>query len=112
MTKSAPTPDPLLIRPGPARRMCGNPSLAYFYGTILPQLRSFVMGRARWIEVKSLHEWIERNLAAASTSDRWMPPGPETWRRRGRRKAPQQPRRRGRPRKTTSAQREATTSMG
>jgi hypothetical protein len=53
----------LLIRPNRARQILGGVSPAFFWKTILPQLRSFRLGRARWIEVKSVHEFIARQIA-------------------------------------------------
>jgi len=65
MPDATKTSENLLIRPTKARQLLGGTSPAFFWKTILPQLRSFRLGRARWIEMKSVHEFIARQLAGA-----------------------------------------------
>jgi hypothetical protein len=68
--RSDPDDEPLVVRPSRARKMLGGPSNSFFYVTILPQLRSFLEGRSRWIETKSIHEYIARRLAENAKNPR------------------------------------------
>jgi hypothetical protein len=97
--------EPLLVRPETARAMLGGCSAAFFWGRVLPELRSFLVGRARWIEVASIREYVARHLAEGP--QRWRSPnakGQPIRHLRGRpRKATTPPtRRRGRPRKVAA----------
>lgn len=110
-------PDPLVVRPNRARKMLGDPSPAYFWGKILPDLRSFLRGKARWIEVQSIRDYVARHLEE-DRDKRWHagPGRPQSLAARlaGRRgKAPAPPaRRRGGPRKAVPAQPQIAASTG
>ena len=60
----APTVPPLALRPEQAAEALGV-SRAFFFASILPELRVVRCGRLRIIPVRSLEDWLERNAARA-----------------------------------------------
>jgi len=107
--KATPEPERLLVRPREAREMLGNPSVSFFWGRILPELHSFLHGKARWVEVQSIRDYVARHLAEKPR--RFTVPNPpgEPLRRPRRRPRIDPPApRRGRPRKAAAPTEAAT----
>jgi len=105
--KATPEPARLLVRPREARTMLGDPSPEFFWARILPELRSFLHGKARWIEVASIHDYIRRHLA--EPTKRFVVPNPKG--EPARRSRAMSVRKRGRSRKIP-AQSQVTASTG